>query len=389
VYGWERAGKLSDLRKQTIEQLYDGEIAWTSHQLGRFVDGLARLGGNTLLVFHSDHGEEFWEHGGFEHNHTLYEEVVRTALWVRPPPRQPGGSQRLAVPATLADIAPTLYDYAGLSGAPPSDGVSLRPFIEGAASAAPPDRPLPIGYLRYDRERWGVVYRDHKYTLVTETGAEQLFDLVADPHERMNLADPSVCAGMVGCGQDLGAWRAATATAHGVDLGAGWRIHLALTLQDPVVLELPEPALSAGVIDPESTSSHPVNQEWGEVPPKFPGDVAAVALSDDGRTVTITPGRDPNGTLYIRYARDVPTSGAVLHRAGEALAMQPTSATRQVWHAQKERITLEAGTVVVPPPDEAALMVLRANAGQASADEITLLQSLGYIGGDEEEHAPR
>ena len=41
--------------------------------------------GNSLIVFTSDHGEEFWEHGGFEHGHTLYNEVLRVPLIIKPP----------------------------------------------------------------------------------------------------------------------------------------------------------------------------------------------------------------------------------------------------------------------------------------------------------------
>jgi len=72
------------------------------------------------VILHTDHGEEFWEHGGFEHNHSLYDEVVRSVLWIRPPAACPSAAS--AEPATLADIAPTLYDYVGVRDPPPSTG---------------------------------------------------------------------------------------------------------------------------------------------------------------------------------------------------------------------------------------------------------------------------
>ena len=63
---------------------YEAEIAHTDRELGRLFDALdeLELGANTLVVVTSDHGEEFGEHGGEDHGHTLYEELVRVPLIV-------------------------------------------------------------------------------------------------------------------------------------------------------------------------------------------------------------------------------------------------------------------------------------------------------------------
>src|SRR5690606_27879121 len=83
---WSRAAELTDRRVAHISGLYDGEIAYTSSQVGRLLAAVDAAHPNTAVLLHTDHGEELWDHDGFEHNHTLYDEVVRAALWLRPPP---------------------------------------------------------------------------------------------------------------------------------------------------------------------------------------------------------------------------------------------------------------------------------------------------------------
>jgi arylsulfatase A-like enzyme len=52
-----------------VLSLYDEEILAVDQQLGRLVDSIGME--NTIFVFTSDHGEEFWEHNDFEHGHHL------------------------------------------------------------------------------------------------------------------------------------------------------------------------------------------------------------------------------------------------------------------------------------------------------------------------------
>jgi arylsulfatase A-like enzyme len=76
--------------RHRIVAQYDAEIAYGDQEFGRFVRELKarRLYDRALIVFLSDHGEEFLDHGGWEHGHTLFDELVRVPL-VREVPRQP------------------------------------------------------------------------------------------------------------------------------------------------------------------------------------------------------------------------------------------------------------------------------------------------------------
>lgn len=70
-----------------LQALYDEEILAADRALGGLVEALKARGryDNTLLVVTADHGEEFWEHGRFEHGHDLWSELTRVPLVVRGP----------------------------------------------------------------------------------------------------------------------------------------------------------------------------------------------------------------------------------------------------------------------------------------------------------------
>jgi arylsulfatase A-like enzyme len=96
-----------------ILALYDGEIRYTDDHLKRVLAHLAQRGldRGTLVLVTSDHGEEFLEHGSWEHQKTLYEEVVRIPLLLAGPDV---AARREARQATLLDVAPTILSWAGL-----------------------------------------------------------------------------------------------------------------------------------------------------------------------------------------------------------------------------------------------------------------------------------
>jgi arylsulfatase A-like enzyme len=371
VYRWDKRAKNSAIRREHVEARYDGEIAWTSHEIGRFLDGLADLPGTPLLVFHTDHGEEFWEHGAYEHNHTLYDELVRTALWFQVAGTSP---RRIDFPASLADIAPTLYDYLGFPNTPEVDGISLRPWMDGGSLSAPV-RDLPVGFLRYDKQRWGVIVAGHKYVVFTGDGREELYDLRADPGEQNNLVPVT---------PDRDRFRAALAAVHDMPVGPGWRVQLhALPNGEPITLVLPVPCESAALLDPQALVRRPVNQEWGEVPDKTVPDIGQITISDDRREVRFTPGPKPDGILAIVYPNPPPLEGTVRWGDSER-ALAAVSDQRATWSEGGVRLTFTAGTILIPPPDEAERMAEVARRhGAPQADEVELLKSLGDLGEDE------
>jgi arylsulfatase A-like enzyme len=121
---------------------YDGSIRGADVELGRVLEKLEELGiaNDTLVVFLSDHGEEFLDHGGGFHEENVYGELSNVPLVFRWPAEIPPG---LAVDETvqLLDVAPTIVDLAGLALPDRMQGQSLKPLFSAAEDSRFRSRP--------------------------------------------------------------------------------------------------------------------------------------------------------------------------------------------------------------------------------------------------------
>lgn len=196
-----------------LVDLYDGGIRHADTQLvGPLLRRLERLGllENTIVVFVSDHGEEFMEHGLVRHDQ-LYDEIVRVPLIVYLPPRATGGSAFAGVRdarVSLLDLTPTLLELLGIEyDASVFQGRSLVPWISGAETR---DRPVYAEGLMgkwgpdslTDQARLQSVLRVGDYKIYGRElkGSElfELFDIGADPGEttRVSQTQPEALADM-------------------------------------------------------------------------------------------------------------------------------------------------------------------------------------------------
>lgn len=173
---------LTDAHKAYIVDRYDNNLRYLTDEVARL---LSALGPQDVVVLFGDHGEEFWDHGGFEHGHTVYEELLRVPLVIGGPGVTGG---RVAAPVSLLDVVPTIYDLLGLD-AVEVDGRSLVPLMRGGEVPEDwADRALGFGRPLYGADRWGVLEDGHKWS--TSAGASRLVDLEVDPAERDNLLGP-------------------------------------------------------------------------------------------------------------------------------------------------------------------------------------------------------
>jgi arylsulfatase A-like enzyme len=189
-------------RRRTLETLYDAEVRLADARLGGVVEALMRHGAwdHTLLIVVSDHGEEFGEHGGFRHDQSLYEELLRVPLLVRFPSDAHAG-RRVSAPVSLIDVVPTIAEVLEEPEvAHRSRGHSLLAHLEHAGGEPAGPRVLavrvnrkkvygPIVQLR--RGDLNVALRDERWKAIwnAEPRTLELFDLELDPRERTNRSD--------------------------------------------------------------------------------------------------------------------------------------------------------------------------------------------------------
>jgi arylsulfatase A-like enzyme len=195
---FEQMKSISEDDWNHIRALYDGEVAFTDQAIGKFIDALAERGldDNTLVVILSDHGEELYDHGGFEHGHSLYNEVIKVPLIFYLPDKLPG-DMRIGKQVRLIDVAPTILDLLGIDPDPGFEGVSVEALLENPhANVAAEGTMLPpeVAYaeaLLYGPERKSVVAYPWKLVYQVTTGEKSCFNLAEDPGEHRDLAaDP-------------------------------------------------------------------------------------------------------------------------------------------------------------------------------------------------------
>ncbi|HEX9794909.1 MAG TPA: sulfatase [Planctomycetota bacterium] len=174
-----------------VSRLYDGGVAMTDGFLESFLEDLRADGtlDRIVLVIASDHGESLGEHRMVGHN-SMWEEQLRVPLLIRFPDAAHGGT-RVAAPAMLVDVLPTLLDYLELPVPPGVQGESLMPSVLAARTTGDRLRVSEYGDLesfRFDG-RWKVV-------IEAGDGAPRyrLYDLQDDPGELRDLAADSAHA---------------------------------------------------------------------------------------------------------------------------------------------------------------------------------------------------
>jgi arylsulfatase A-like enzyme len=178
-------------------ELYDGEIAFVDHHLGRVLAALEKrpFAARTVVIITSDHGEAFGEHGLYRHGFELWEELVRVPLVVYVPGATP---RRIAVRRSAIDIVPTILELFGVAPPvekPPLEGVSLLPDVLSPPGYVPSPRivymDMPAGPYNDSRE----AYIEGDMKIITSGGrALGLFDLERDPGEKRDLIDDTALA---------------------------------------------------------------------------------------------------------------------------------------------------------------------------------------------------
>ena len=189
----------TEIRK--VISRYDGEIRFGDDHIGMVIDKLEELGvkDNTLIVYTSDHGEQFGEHETpfyrgmsfpvlYEHARTLYDQETHVPLVMSLPGTLPEG-KKVDSFVEHVDLMPTVLDVLGIPSTEKAQGVSLLPLMQGDVNsfrqfAFTHLYPIISPYYKsaVQEECWKYIY-DHYQD------EPQLFNLCDDPQETINLVD--------------------------------------------------------------------------------------------------------------------------------------------------------------------------------------------------------
>ncbi len=354
------SARLDEAGQAYVEDRYDNTIRYVHDELERLFE---RLGPNDVVVYFADHGEEFWEHGGFEHGHTLHDELLRVPLVIRAPGLAPA---RVDAPVSLLDVTPTVLDALGLPYAD-LDGQSLLPAARGDAGAADSlrERGQIVGRPLYGTERWGAIAQQRKWT--TTAGASELYDLEADAGELNNLLkkpDDTVDS----------QWMARAGEALGRPVVRALRL---VTSGGAITRDIVATVVVPGGIAAAWVGADPTDRTK-----------ASVALDGDHAVVTWPKGSSAGREVYVLPAAPLEEATAAMtltldsgkdhaevsvKPAGPPLSRRSTLGRGT---AGGRQVQLTLGVAPLPAPDTGAIVGY-------DPEVASMLQQLGYVDDDD------
>jgi len=183
-------------------ELYWGLVEWTDTEMGRLLNSLAnsKVADNTVVIYTTDHGENKGDHGLWWKNN-MYEHSAGVPLIVSWPERWVGGQRRTGA-CSFVDLVQTIVDLGGAQSPEDWDGDSLLPWLDDPNHAWK-DVALSEYYGHYIASGFTMLRHDrYKYVYHSsfdeQHGPErELYDVVKDPSEFVNLANEPGYAGVM------------------------------------------------------------------------------------------------------------------------------------------------------------------------------------------------
>jgi arylsulfatase A-like enzyme len=177
----ERGIPISEADRVQLHRLYGSEVAYLDAMIERLVGGLEARGlldAGTLVVVSADHGEQFAEHGGWEHG-DLHIENVHVPMILAGAGLEAGRVRR-----TLSelDLGPTILAAAGFGTFGTAEGRNRLP----GTTSEEPATPVSAVFTEYgERTRLEL----EPWILIEERdGFVRLYDGESDPGELHDVA---------------------------------------------------------------------------------------------------------------------------------------------------------------------------------------------------------
>jgi len=192
---------ISKRELEYLISLYDSNITYVDDQIRHFLQQLNQVIDlkNTYVIITADHGEQFLEHGGLEHELQLYEELIHVPLTISGPGLP---SKNIEIPVSLIDLAPTILDLLDIESPPDFVGLSLLPIInsdnpqpricfsEEGREFTTESLQIEPGKIKLNLNYKTVSLRGKKWKYIYKEGRkDELYNLKDDPGEKYNLID--------------------------------------------------------------------------------------------------------------------------------------------------------------------------------------------------------
>jgi len=178
--------------KEYLIAQYDGAISYMDTCIQSIFEKLDQLGiaDDTIVVLNGDHGETLYDHECWFDHHGLYDVTLQVPLIIRYPKALPAG-RRISGFNQHKNLVPTLLELADIRTNDTLDGESLMKLVTGEKASF--ESEIYITECTWMRKHG---WRTPQWKLIVALEPDlhfkppvELYDLVADPGELVNLAD--------------------------------------------------------------------------------------------------------------------------------------------------------------------------------------------------------
>jgi arylsulfatase len=175
---WRDIDPSNAAHQKHLQAVYDGAVLYSDYLFKRLMVLLQKekMYDDSIIVFMSDHGEEFYEHGQYRHEQ-LFIETLHVPMIVRFPRAEYAGT-RIFERVMSFDIMPTILEYCSIPFSHQMQARSVWPFLTGKGTY----EQVLFSYVRNSYRLY-----DDEYVYLWDNQNELLFNTTDDPREEKNI----------------------------------------------------------------------------------------------------------------------------------------------------------------------------------------------------------